>query len=415
MRKYKELLLLFLLVVVFISIRSLHFSSYLNFSTDQGLFSLEALEIFLNKIITLIGPPTSYIYQGREIFQGSIIYYVFLVFLLLGNFDPVTASYIFMLFSAVMVIPLYYGTKYLITKDVAWCMCILYTLLPFYIDYTRFLWNPNFQFVLVSGLILFMGLYERTKKIHYLFLISMYSGFLLQFHYQFILVIVAITGFYFLLKRVPLKYLVIYVVGFIVGFSPLIIFELRNNFYNIQTIWMFVSNDIPLASQGTSSPPHYFLSISLFCFLIAGGVLKNILKGKIVVILLGGSLFILSSFLYIQNPTHAFGMIEGWNYKNEEKVHEIIKNQKISNFNVINLTYDTKALVQKYLLKKNNLTIDGDNYLNNKFLFVITDKNDPFLNDPAYEISTFKPSSIINTWEINNFYVLYLLRRDTIR
>ena len=67
----KELVLLLLLIGIFIAIRSIHFTSYLNFSTDQGLFSLEALKIYNEKSLTLIGPPMSYSFQGRELFQGA--------------------------------------------------------------------------------------------------------------------------------------------------------------------------------------------------------------------------------------------------------------------------------------------------------------------------------------------------------
>ena len=176
----KELVLLLLLIGIFIAIRSIHFTSYLNFSTDQGLFSLEALKIYNEKSLTLIGPPMSYSFQGRELFQGGIIYYGFLFFLLLGNFDPVTASYFFMLFAGVMLIPLFYGTKHLLSVHAAWVVALCYALLPIYIDYTRFLWNPNFQLVLLPVLLFFMGLFAKTEKHRYLFLVALTSGILLQ-------------------------------------------------------------------------------------------------------------------------------------------------------------------------------------------------------------------------------------------
>ncbi|MCA9372177.1 hypothetical protein KC726_04745, partial [Candidatus Woesebacteria bacterium] len=52
--------------------RSLHYSEYLNFSTDQALFATKSLELWRSKAITLIGPSISFKFIGRELFQGSL-------------------------------------------------------------------------------------------------------------------------------------------------------------------------------------------------------------------------------------------------------------------------------------------------------------------------------------------------------
>ena len=196
----KEITILILFVVVFISIRSIHFSSHLNFSTDQASFSMTALELWRDKKITLIGPAISYHYIGRDLYQGSTTYYFQLLFLLLGKFDPVASSYFFMVFASLMIFPLYFGVKFLAGKRAAIFMIILYALLPFYIDYTRFFWNPNYQFVLFPILVLFMGFYARSKKPLFYFLIFATAGILLLFHYQFIFIIVGLV-IYYLFKK----------------------------------------------------------------------------------------------------------------------------------------------------------------------------------------------------------------------
>src|SRR3990167_2234394 len=122
------------LILVNILIRSVNYSEHLNFSFDQACTSTRALEIWRNKEMTLVGPGSSIVTGGKQILQGSINYYFLLIFLLLGNFDPTISSYIFMLFSAFMLIPLYYGLKLLLNDKVAVLISIIYSLFPLYID-----------------------------------------------------------------------------------------------------------------------------------------------------------------------------------------------------------------------------------------------------------------------------------------
>ncbi len=406
-----EILTLLFLIVIFIFVRSLYFSYHLNFSTDQATSALRSLEIWRNKEITLIGPSVSFSYIGRNIFTSSIVYYFQLLFLLPVNFDPIASSYLFMLFSSLMIIPLYFGANNLIGKNGGLLMTALFTLLPFYVDYTRFLWNPNFQFALTPILLLFMGLHQKTKKGLYLFLSALFSGVLLLFHYQFLIVVVALLIYYFVIKRLSLKSLLLFLSGFVLGFSPILIFELRNNFYNIQTLILYLINLDKAFSKGVFSSfnYHYILSISLFLFLILiFFIRKTVTNSRIAITFI--FLFIFSLFFYVKKPTHAFGMVDHWNYLYEKEVYEIIKKEKLKNFNVVNLGYDTKANVQKYLLKKEGIKINYDDYYHNKYLFVITNKKD-FMNDPAYEIGTFRPSRRLKNWKINSSFNLYLLER----
>lgn len=406
--KHKDFLILILFILLFIGIRSIHFSSYLNFSSDQAMFSTKALEIYKNKRITLIGPPTSINIQGRVIFQGSVIYYFLLLFLKLGNFDPIVSSYIFMVFCSLMIIPLYYGMKKLTNKNITLITIIIYTLLPFYINYTRFLWNPNFQFSFIPIFIFFLALALTNKKQQTLFLLilGILGGILTLFHFQFFLILV-ICFLYLIIKRTSWKNLLIFSLGIILGFSPLILFELRNNFYNTRTILFFLKNkhtNTILNIQG-----HYFLSLSFIVIVLLLTSIKRKISPIIVSVLFFTLLFI-SLIIYIPKPSHGFGMVKNWNYLNEIKAHQIIKDQNLDNYNIINLIYDTKANVQKYLLKKDGINDDFTDYYTNQYLFVLNE-DDNFQNDPAYEIRNFKPNKVEKRWPINSFYQLYLLKR----
>lgn len=390
---------LFLLLLIAIFIRSTHFTEHLNFSTDQASHAARSLEIFRNKELTLLGPSISFKHIGREVFTSSIFYYFQLLFLLPAGFDPIVASYLYMLFSALMIIPLYIGTKKLVSEKGAVLISILYALLPFYIDFSRFLWNPNFQFSLTPLLILLLGLNN-------IFLVGLMAGILLLFHYQYFLIIIGLV-IYLLYKKIRLKN---FILGLMLGFSPMIIFEIRHQFYNIQTLVLYLQNFHKVFAKGVGSfNLHYFLSPSLFIFLIFIGFVKKQIK-NFHLIFTWCFLLLLALSLYSHKPSRGFGMTKDWNFLQEQKVYKIIRGENLTNYNIANLAYDTVSSVQKYLHKKDGIKMNYDDYYRNKYLFVISDSSN-FMNNPAYEVNTFKPSRRLKKWRINNTYTLYLLKR----
>lgn len=317
-----------------------------------------------------------------------------------------------MIFCAFMIIPLYYGTKWMIDRKAAFFVVGTYAFLPYFIDYTRFFWNPNFQLAFVPILIFAMGLYNLFKKSYLFFIVSLIIGMLLQFHYGFLPFIALVFVYYFFIRRLSIKLMPLFILGILVGMSPLMIFEVRNNFYNMSTLSIFLQHRDQVFPKLTNPPtqnPHYYLiTVFLLVFLTAFFFAKKL--SWTVLILIVVALGVWSFTKFLPTPTHGFRMADDWNYLDEAKVHEIIKQENIEEFNVMNLAYDTLAEVQKYLLKKDNIEIDYYNYNTNNYLFIITDRTD-FMDDAAYEIKTFKPFVIEKEWTINNRYKLYRVKR----
>lgn len=408
-----EFFLIFLLISSFILIRSLHFSEVLNFSQDQGMISLQALEIFQDKKITLIGPPViSFNLDGRMIFYGSIFYYFQLLFLIIGNFDPIKSSYFFMLFSSLSIIPLFLATKVFINKKGAILISIIFTFLPYYIDYTRFLWNPNYQLVLLPYAFLLLSLYKITKNTKWIFLNGIYIGILIPLHYLLVIP-AALEIIYFKIIKIKSKTMLLYFLGIILGLSPLIIFELRNDFYNLNTIFLFINNINQVLSQKSGSAlkePHYFLTYSLIILLILLHVIRNKITNLFLITFT--AILILSSLLiYIPTPKQAFRMPSNWSYSDELTLYTLIKNNLPSgSFNITNLGYNTVAWVPKFMLLRDGIKTTGDDYYNNKFLFVINE-DEQYMKNYAYEVNKFRPSKKLNSWKINQKYNLYLLEK----
>ena len=414
----KELVLLFLIIAGFIFIRSVYFTEHLNFSADQAEQSTDILQFYHQHKIPLIGNPiNSTIYQGHFLYQGPGYYYMLFPFLLLTNFDPIHSSYFFMLFCALMVIPLYYGMKLLINRNAALIMVIMYSFLPYYLNYTRFHWNPNYQLSLLPLLLLLMGLYKKYKSQKLFFLIAIFLGFLFQFHYQFIIIILGMAVYYFLIKKVSPILLSHFFIGLVIGVSPLILFDLKHDFYNIRTLLLFINHHNEVTSAGGITTPHYYLSLSFMLLVSVLAFVRNKLpKGKTffyALSVLTLVLFTWSAVLNFQKPSTAFwSYAPNWNYTDTEKVYQIIKAENLKDYNVADLTYyNTKASTIKFLLKRDNVDINYEDYYHNKYLFVEKANNTKFNDTLSYEVAFLKPVKLLHTWKINDYYNLYLLKR----
>lgn len=409
--KYQQWYLLAGLIILAIFFRSLHFPVSFNFSSDQGAFSITALQQWQEKELALQGPPFSFKIGERQVAQGPAIYYLQILFLLLGSFDPLLSSLAFSLFSCLMIVPLYLGSKLLLNQKGAWILSIIFALTPFYITYTKFLWNPNYQLAFLPVLILLMGLYKKNNSKKLFFSIGLLTFFLLQLHYQFFIGLIGIVGFY-LVNKTPFIKWSLFLLGGIIAYLPFLYYEITHHWYNTDTLWFFLTHRDILFAQNkdqSSFAPHYYLSLSFLAVIMIVALSKKYLSKYLIISVL---VFLVSAsaYYFLPLPKGAYGMAENWNYLDEAKVHQIIMTQKLDSFNVTNLEYDSLSYVQKYLLLKDQYPVDLSNYYNNHYLFVVSKKPDLF-SYPAYEIQSFASSREINKWPINEQYILYLLER----
>jgi len=409
-----DFLFLIFIFFGFILIRSLHFPYFLNWSQDQAECGMAALDIWRNKKLTLIGPQISATFEGRLLFQGPITYYLFLIFLLFARWNPVSASYLFMIFAGFLIFPLFYSIKRITNKKTAFFIVLIYSFFPYYINYTRFLWNSTLQLTFSILFLYFFSLYQKNKNIKTFFLSSFFLGILLQFHYQFFLVIFAFF-IYFLVKKISFKKWLVFIFGICLGFSPIIIFELKHQFYNTKTAILFLKNWPKVDKPGNLTMPHYYLTLSFLLLIFIGYKFKNVVnKIKWQFIIVFG--IILTSFAFFKNikkPNQSFwAPAKDWNYPMEEKAYQIIKRGPIkNNFNVADLSYyNTKAAVIKYFLKRDNFNIDFEDYYKNRFLYVIS-KNKDYQKTLSYEVAFFKPRKLLKKWHLKDNYYLYLFER----
>lgn len=406
-KKFNQWLIPAFFILLFIIIRSIYFDNLFNFVYDQVSSSTKVLELWRTKSISLIGPHMSFTVEGRQVFFGGFSYAMQLIFLLIGNFNPFNATYAFMVFCSLMIIPLYVGARKLINQTAAIMMATLYTLLPLFIDSTSQLWNPYFMFSLFPLQVYLMGLFKEKKSPWTFLILSIVNGLCFQLHYLFIFAWLGMTAYYFIVEKLSRKYLAIYLVGFAIGFGNLIVFELRNNFYLLQTLWIYVNHPKDVSQHWIA--PYYLLSIVFFGCLAALAIFKKKLSNTIAAALFTTLLVI--CIPYVTTGARERSYPKGWYYEDDLEVYGIVK-KNLDTYQDVNIFsfYDATGNAPKYYLKLDNIQLDYDDYYRNKYLYVIY-PDDQFMKNAAYEVASFTPSKIVTTWKINSLYNLYLLER----
>lgn len=396
-----------ILIGLFLCVRLFRFNETFHFYYDQPLFSIKALEIWRSGEIPLIGPPISFNWEGRQVFQGGIIYLTQLLFLLIGGFDPMRSTLAFIIFASLMMIPLWMGVKKLGGVGAATVMGMFYALFPPMIAGTIELTNPYFQLALTPILIWVLSEYTEKRAWWWGVALGLVMGVLLQFHYQLVLVNMVIM-LRLIIKTPRLSFLhwVAIIGGGLVGFAPIIIFELRNKFYNLQTLGLYLDHWTEFRQQlGGGFPIQYFLSLML---VVASLIVSQIKLPKVIVGSFVGILLFVALRDFVVTPTQG-GILTNWRYQDELTVNQIIKSENLSNYNMA-MWYDTRSITQRYLLMRDNRDFDFENYRDNQYLFVVY-PNDNWQSDGAYELNTFRPSVVIKQWKINEQYQLYLAER----
>ncbi len=240
------------LVLVFILalasfMRLYKISEYMTFLGDEGRDAIVAKQI-LEGNLTFLGPRAS----AGDFFLGPIYYYMIAPFLALFNYDPVGPAVMVALFGVATVFLIYFVSSKFFSKEAGLIAASLYAISPIVIAFSRSSWNPNPVpfFTLLMLFVLYLGVKRNSLALS--FLVGILLGIILQLHY--IAVFLGVIIFVFtlisnilivrkkIIKSLIFKYVVIFM-GFILGISPFLFFELRHNFPNIKTIFRFIFID----------------------------------------------------------------------------------------------------------------------------------------------------------------------------
>ncbi len=376
---------------------------------------LAIYDIVHNHELTLLGPPSSFALPGgRMFFFGPLIYYVPIPAVIMFGWNALVISYYLILvqFGAFMI--LLYALKRRFGFKTAIFFGIIFALSPTMVNFSRFLWNANLLIPICCLLLaahLFLPATGRIKNFGLILAIGILWGLGFQAHYSF--VIVSICSFIALVRQklVSLKHLVLIVLGFCIGFSPLIVFDLKHRFYNAETMVLYLLSQI----NGKNSAPgswaiQYFLFIFPFAFFGAARLLNRIWQSKRIIVIP-----ILVVYIYwslsqlLPKPSHGYLTPEGLSYTVLSSMRDHIISENKPDSSVIDvITGDARASYLRALLTYSGHPPTGvSEYPIAKTIYIVSKTPlKEVLKSDQWEVRASANSKFVKQW--NYPYGVYL-------
>lgn len=215
-------------------------SDYMTFLGDEGRDVLLVKHI-LEGELTLLGPRSS----AADFYYGPIYYYLITPFLWLFHYDPVGPAVFIGVLGVLTVYLVYVVGKKFFSQATGLVAAALYAVSPVVVAYSHSSWNPNpLPFVsLISLFILYLAL--KKPSIKKFIGVGVLLGIAMQLQYL-ALFLIAIVGVYTLLgtfiqeKKQLIKLLLQRYaslgLGFMIGLSPFLTFEIYHGFPNLKTL-----------------------------------------------------------------------------------------------------------------------------------------------------------------------------------
>lgn len=272
--KHFDKILIFLILIIAAFYRFYRIEDYMTFLGDEGRDVMIVYKI-LHGNLTLLGPTASV----GGFFLGPIYYYFMAPFLWLFNYNPVGPAIMVALFGIATVWLIYKIGKEFFGTSVGLIAAGLYSISPLVVIYSRSSWNPNPVpfFSLLTLYIIYKAVKNNNGK---LFALSGFIfGILMQLHYL-ALFIGVIIGAYLLtyhyvfsrdnIFKILLKQYLCIFLGFIIGWSPFLAFEIRHGFTNITSIYNFI-----IHSGDAGGNIHFFETVKDVFFRIFARLILN--------------------------------------------------------------------------------------------------------------------------------------------
>ena len=265
-----ELISIISILVLGLFLRLYKIKDYLVFLGDEGRDALVVWNI-LHGDLTLLGPTASV----GGFFLGPFYYYLMAPFLWLSRYDPVGPAIMVAIIGVVTIYLVYSIGKDFFNVKAGLISALLYAISPIVIIYSRSSWNPN-VFPFFTIITLFTLYRAVVKNKWWLFVLAgLFMGLSLQIHYLATFV-GAVMFIYVLLVEFEFKkiwlftaikrYLQLFV-GFMLGFSLFLGFEVRHNFTNSINIINFIFN-----SKDTGLAGNVFKNVEFVFERLFGGL-----------------------------------------------------------------------------------------------------------------------------------------------
>lgn len=291
----KELLIVFLILLVGAFVRLYKIDEYMMFLGDEGRDVTVVRRFLKEGDLMFVGPGTSV----GNMYLGPIYYYFMAPWLWLWNYSPVGPAVGVALLGVGTIWFLYYIIR-LWTKNplVAYAVATLYALSPVVIFYSRSSWNPNIMPFFALLLIFSLWKVWEERKWKWLIVGAFAFAVTLQSHYLALLLfpvifVVWILNFRNLFRvsnlefRVFLRYSLLATCFLLLLMSPLFLFDYKHNWRNMSAVWdYFTRSDSDIRFRIGIFISHLWLVWEKLNIRLLAGT--NVFWGRVLAVLLLG-------------------------------------------------------------------------------------------------------------------------------
>jgi len=209
----------------------------MTFLGDEGRDMLVMKRMILDHRFTLLGPTASV----GGFFLGPIYYYFMLPFVWISGMNPAGAAVMVALFGIATIFLVYRAGRDMFGFWVGLAAAAMYAASPVVIAYSRSSWNPNLVPFFSTALIYTLWRSVVKKETGLLFWVGVILGIGLQLHYLFLFLFPVVILWYVLFGRsISWRRYLLGASGFVVGYGPFLLFELRHGFPNSIAIFNFL-------------------------------------------------------------------------------------------------------------------------------------------------------------------------------
>lgn len=251
--KNKAFIVLTLLFILGVGLRWYKLSDNLFFGFEQGRDFLIAEKISQLSDFVLVGPKTDI----DGVFHGAHYYYLLAALFFITGGNPLTVSFILIVFSTLSIIPLYAFVKKVTKSQTAGFLAsFIFVISYHYMQYAR--WLSNVSPAVPLGALAFYCIYmfSQNKKPQYFIAHIFFAFFAAQFEIILVLWFVFFLGLLFVTKTIPLpnfKTLAISASVVFFLFLPFLLFNMRNEWITLHSVGKYLSEgsgeSTPIASR----------------------------------------------------------------------------------------------------------------------------------------------------------------------
>lgn len=283
-------LCLLLIILVGVVIRLYRVETLGTFRADQAIELSSAKNIIFGDF-TLIGIKTSI----SEVRNGAVMYYFLAPLLFVLNYDPLAGAILQTGLQILTICVAFFIGKRFVGPKTGLLVAFVVSFSALLVSYSRQTLLAYYPLFFDSLIFFVAALLTLKFKPHLVLILGLLLGFSMQIHYSVIAVLIPCIALPFVFLRGQIwKYYLFLGMGFIIGFLPMIIFELRNELFNTK---MLLAHFQDQRGSGNLSQLPLFWAESVGAFLFGG---RAFLGYIFLIILTLWSLFNISKLTNIQ-------------------------------------------------------------------------------------------------------------------